>query len=149
MFKFRLTPLLKIRENLRREKQAELAKALEAETVVVEKLTEIEQNMLHVKEEARTRILRGKISVDFMVGLRRHEAFLLAQQRQIREQLEILRTEIEKRREAVREADKEVRVMEKLHEKQKDRYDFEERNKETLFMDEIAIQKTARQVSVR
>jgi len=148
MFQFRLTPLLKIRENIRRERLAELTKSLEAEAVILEKLEGINNQIVETKKEARERIRQGKINVDYMIGLRRHEAFLLAQQSYIQEKLEILRQEIEKRRQAVIEADKEVRVMEKLREKQKERYDESERAKETVLMDEIAGQKSLREVKL-
>ena len=82
-----------------------------------------------------------------MITSRRHEAFLIAQQTQIEEKLEILRKEIEKRREALLEADKEVQVMEKLRDKQKEQYETQQRAMETVLMDEIGSQKAARKIS--
>ena len=147
MFKFRLTPILKIRENVRRERQAELVKAQEAEVIVLEKIAEIKQKRVDLKDAVRSKIQEKKINVDFMITSRRHEAFLIAQQTQIEEKLEILRKEIEKRREALLEADKEVQVMEKLRDKQKEQYETQQRAMETVLMDEIGSQKAARKIS--
>ena len=147
MFRFRLTPLLKIRENTRRDKQAELVQALDAEAIVLEKLEEIKQKRVDLQEATRAKILEKQVHVGFMISSRRHEAFLIVQQNQIEEKLEVLRKEIERRREALLEADKEVRVMEKLRDKQKERYEQEQLAIETVLMDEIGSQKAARQIS--
>ena len=144
MFTFRLKPLQKIRENVRRERQAELAKALEAEAVVREKIESLVDEIAATKEDGRKQASEGRINVDFLVGLRRHEAYLLAQKQEAEQKLEQVLTEVERRRLAVAEADKEVKIMEKLHEKLKDKYDAEQTAKEIVEFDEIASQRAAR-----
>ena len=143
MFRFRLQPLQKIRENVRRERQAELAKALEAEAVVREKIESLVHDIAGTKEEGRRLALEGRINVDFLVGLRRHEAYLLAQKQEAEQKLDQVLTEVERRRLAVVEADKEVKIMEKLHEKLKENYDAEQAAKEVVGFDEIASQRAA------
>jgi len=144
MFKFRLQPLQKIRENVRRERQTELAKALAAEAVVREKIESIVQDITKVATELRTGGEEGRINVDFLIGLRRHEAWLLAQKQDAEQKLEQVLAEVERRRLAVVEADKEVKILEKLHEKQKDKYDAELFSKEIVTFDEIASIRAAR-----
>jgi len=144
MFRFRLQPLQKIRENVRSERQVELAKALEAEAIIREKLEGVNHEIKTTKEEGRRLATGGEVNVDHLIGLRRHEAFLLAQKTVIEEHLEKLLAEVERRRQAVIEADKEVRVLEKLHEKLKDRYDSALEAKETVAFDEIASVRSAR-----
>ena len=143
MFTFRLKPLQKIRENLRRERQSELAKALTAEAVVRDKIESIVHEIAGTKEDGRRLVSEGTINVDFLVGLRRHEAYLLAQKQEAEEKLDQVLAEVERRRLAVVEADKEVKIMEKLHEKQKDKYDAELAAKEIVAFDEIASQRAA------
>ena len=138
MFKFRLKPLQKIRENVRRERQAELAKALEAEAVVRDKIESIVHEIAGTKEDGRKFSQEAHINVDVLIGLRRHEAYLLAQKQEAEEKLDQVLVEVERRRLAVVEADKEVKIMEKLHEKQKDKYDAEQAAKEIVALDEIA-----------
>ncbi|MCL2117741.1 MAG: hypothetical protein FWH27_04845 [Planctomycetaceae bacterium] len=147
MFNFRLKPLQKIRENVRRERQTELARALEAEAVVRGKIESIAHDIAGTKEEGRKLASEGRINVDFLVGLRRHEAYLLAQKQEAEQKLEQVLTEVERRRLAVAEADKEVKIMEKLHEKLRDKYDAEQSAKEIVAFDEIASQRAAGRVS--
>ncbi|MCL2348105.1 MAG: hypothetical protein FWC50_07560 [Planctomycetaceae bacterium] len=146
MFNFRLKPLQKIRENVRKERQTELAKALEAEAVIREKLEGIKHEIKATKEEGRRLAAGGEINVDDLIGLRRHEAFLLAQKTAMEEHLEKLLVEVERRRQAVIEADKEVRIMEKFHEKLKERYDSALEAKEIAGFDEIANIRSARRI---
>lgn len=138
MFRFRLETLLSLRDQARKERQAELAKAYEAQRIVVEKIDEIVQNIESLTHEGREMMRSKKIDVEFLVGLRRHEAFLRAQQTEATRQLEMIREEVEVRRRAVIEADKEVKIMEKLKEKQSMRYDEEMLKRDNKTMDEIA-----------
>jgi len=137
-FKYRLAPLLKIRENVRAEKQAELSKAYEAARIVEAELERVQAELVRNGELGRQGAQKGRISVDYLLALRRHEAFLLAQQNQAQEQLQQIQQEIERRRIALTEADREVKVLEKLREKMKDRHLQEEALAELKQMDEIA-----------
>ena len=137
-FKYRLAPLLKIRENVRAEKQAELAKAYEAARIVEAELQRVQAELVRNGELGRQATQKGRISVDYLLSLRRHEAFLLAQQNQAQEQLEQIQQEIERRRIALMEADREVKVLEKLKEKMKTKHLQEEALAELKQMDEIA-----------
>ena len=137
-FKYRLAPLLKIRENIRAEKQAELNQAYEAAQIVEEKLQQVQSELVRNGELGREAIQKGRVSVDYLLALRRHEAVLLAEQSQAQEQLEQIRQEIERRRIALMEADREVKVLEKLREKLKIKHLQEEALAELKQMDEIA-----------
>jgi flagellar export protein FliJ len=144
VFRFRLKPLQKIRENTRQERQTELAKALDAETIVRERLESIQREIAATKEDGRKFASGSAVDVNFLIGLRRHEAFLLAQKADAENRLEQILTEVERRRQAVVEADKEVKIMEKLHDLQKEKYDAAIAAKEIANMDEIASQKRRR-----
>jgi flagellar export protein FliJ len=124
----------------------ELARALEAEAVVREKIADIVQDIAGTKAEGRKLASEGRINVDFLVGLRRHEAYLLAQKQEAEQKLEQVLTEVERRRLAVVEADKEVKILEKLHEKLKEKHDTEQNAKEIVTFDEIASQRAAREI---
>lgn len=143
-FRFRLAPLLKIRENIRAERQTELSKAYEAARIVEEKLEKIRSDLIACVEEGRQSILAGKISIDFLLSMRRHEAHLLTQQAEARNQLQQIQVEIERRRAAVIEADRDVKVLEKLREKLKERHIKEEALADLKQLDETAGQRSAR-----
>ena len=139
-FKFRLEPLITIRDNVLKEKQAELAKAYEARRALEEKQAELEQELAATVAAGRDTIHGGgAISVDYLLSLRRHEGYLMAQQEHIAKTIAAVDEEIERRREAVMEAHRELKTVEKLKEKQKEKYNAELAKKETVMMDEIAL----------
>ena len=138
-FKFRLEPLITIRDNVLKEKQGELAKAYEARRIAVEKLEEIQRDLAGTTEAGREMMQSGRaISVDYLLGLRRHEAYLNAQRDLVQKHIILIDEEIEKRRDAVMEANKELKIVEKLKEKQRERYLAEQARKKTVMMDEVA-----------
>ena len=137
-FKYRLAPLLKIREHVRSEKQAELNKAHEAARFVEEELERVRGEIAHSLEQGLQAAQQEQIDVNFLLNLRRHQAFLITQQEHATKQLEEIRQEIERRRIALMEADREVKVLEKLREKMKAKHHQEEALADLKQMDEIA-----------
>ncbi len=146
MFHFRLAPLMTIRDNILKEKQGELAKAYEARRKLEEKQTELDQELADTVASGRKTVHGGgTISVDYLLSLRRHEGYLIAQKDHITQTLLAIDEEIERRRAAVMEAHRELKTVEKLKEKQKEKYDAEEAKKETVMLDEIAVGRSRRQ----
>jgi len=137
-FTFRLDPLISIRDNILKEKQAALAQAYEARRIKEEERGELEQNIAGNLQSARKVMQSGKIDVNFLLGVRRHEMFLIAQLEEVRQQIVLIEEEIERRRQAVIEANKELKIIEKLREKKREQYLAEEKRKEIRDMDEIA-----------
>jgi flagellar FliJ protein len=142
VFRFRLEPLITIRDNTLKEKQAELAKAYEARRIVEEKQHELEFELTENIAAGRQRLQTGAVNIEFLLGLRRHEAYLNAQINVVREHLRQIDEEIERRRNAVLEANKELKMIEKLREKRYGQYQAEENRKETIRIDEIVRRKT-------
>jgi flagellar export protein FliJ len=140
-FRFRLEPLITIRDNTLKEKRGELAKAYEARRIVEEKQQELERELADNITAGRQRLQTGAINIEFLLGLRRHEAYLNAQIEVVRGHLRQIDEEIERRRNAVLEANKELNVIEKLKEKRHEKYQTEENRKETIRLDEIALMK--------
>lgn len=145
-FKYRLEPLVKIRENIREEKQAELAKAYEAARIIEEQIEKLRQDLSAALENARKQMQVGQINVDYLLSVRRHEAFLIVQEQQAQSQLKLIQEEIERRREAVIEADRDVKVLEKLREKLMEKHLSEEALAQLKQLDEVAAQKTFRNI---
>ena len=137
-FTFRLDPLISIRDNVLKEKQAALAQAYEIRRIVEEKRLELEQNIEANLQSAREMLHSGTVNVNFLLGLRQHDVFLASQLEEVRRHIVLLEEEIERRRDAVIEANKELKIIEKLKEKKHEEYLAEERRKETREMDEIA-----------
>ncbi|MDR2757184.1 MAG: flagellar FliJ family protein [Planctomycetaceae bacterium] len=141
-FRFRLEPLITIRDNILKEKQGELATAYEARRIVEEKQQALEHELAENIAAGRQRLQIGTVDIEFLLGLRRHEAYLNAQINVVQEHLRQINEEIEHRRNAVLEANKELKIIEKLKEKQYEKYQTEENRKETIRIDEITRKKT-------
>ena len=148
MFKFRLEPLITIRENVLKECQAELAKAYDAQRILEEHLQAIERQLSEGTETARSIMQPGKaVNVEFLLGLRRQEMFLRANQNDLKQKMQVIDEEIEARRAKVVEANKELKIVEKLKEKRYEQYLEEERQEETKEMNEIAVQSRNRKIA--
>ena len=129
---------MKIRINVRAEKQAELAKAYQAAKIVEEQLERLNLELATNAEKGRQLLRQERLSVDSLLAFRRHEEYLLAQRNHAEGQLEQIKQEIERRRIALMEADREVKVLEKLRDKAKLRHDQAESLADMKQMDEVA-----------
>jgi len=139
MFKFRLEPLIAIRDNALKECQAELAKAYHARSVIEEHIHEVDRQLTEGTATARSLMQPGQtVNVDYLLGIRRQEMFLLANRNVLLQNLQKIDEEIERRRAAVVDAKKELSIIEKLKEKRYEQYLDKERKEETKEMDAIA-----------
>lgn len=137
-FKFRMEPLLRIRENERKERQADLAKAYHAETILQGHMETNLKEQEQLLDSGRKSAGAGEINVDHLLELRRYQAVLLAEHRGMSEKMKLVQEEIERRRELLVEANREVQVLEKLRNRQFERFQDELRKKESKEMDEVA-----------
>ena len=139
MFHFRLQPLLRLRLAERDQRRAELAKAIRAEEMLRAEQQALQQTQ--VEAAARTRQLKspGAADVDALVAHHRYEIVLTAQHKQLAAQIEQVEAEVERRRLAVVEADRGLRVLEKLRDRQAAAYVKEQQLREIKQFDETAI----------
>ncbi len=136
-FKYRLQPLLKVREYKEKEKQKELALALEK---VVDQKRELEiilNNRSATVDDQRLR-MSGHISVADLLVCSRFLTHLKKSSIAGREILRGLESEADKSRERLVEAAKDRKIYEKHKEKLKDKYFEEMKLIENKEMDEIA-----------
>ena len=146
MFKFRLEPLIKIRRNVLQECQSELAKAYDARLILEEQIRKVGRQLSEGIETARRLMQPGQaVNVDYLLGIRRQEMFLLASQDELKQKMQIIDEEIERRRDAVVAANKELKILEKLKEKRHTLYLEEEKRTETKAMNEIASRRLIRE----
>ena len=121
------------------ERQAELAQAYDARNILEEYLQEIDRQLTEGTTTARNLMQEGQtVNVEHLLGLRRQEMFLRANQDDLKQKMQIIDEEIERRRDAVVEANKELKIVEKLKEKRHGKYLEEEKRRDTKEMDEIA-----------
>ena len=146
-FQFRLATLLKLRENERRQRQIELGQAMEAERIMLQRAESIAAEIATAKGNARVASSPGEVSVDTLLELQRYTLQMRAQARLIAEQITQVRTEVERRRQVLVEADRQVRTLEKLRDKQSAAFQFELQRVEQRHSDELGQKRVNRSYS--
>jgi flagellar FliJ protein len=137
-FQFRFDTLKKIRESERQQRRLELAQALQAEQLVETQIHQLEAEEQETRTRCQAAAGPGRVDVDTLLDIHRYAAILKVRVQLLRDQLARLRTEIERRRQVLVEADRQVRVLEKLRERQWDEYCLAESRREVKNMDEVA-----------
>lgn len=145
-FKFRLATLLRIREATRDQRRGALAEAYRVDELLRGQLEQNENELEQLKSHCRRVVGPGEVNVDRLAEAQRYELTLRRQEAHILRQREAVAHEIERRRQALIEADREVRVLEKLREKQAESHRREEEYREAKRLDEVAQQQTMREV---
>jgi flagellar FliJ protein len=137
-FRFRLAPLLRLHEATRDERRAQLAEAFRAEDTLRARMRELEQDLANLKDECRRSSRPGDVNVDRLIDSQRYELLMLAQRQLLKQHEQTLAEEIERRRAALVAADREVRILEKLREKQEQEHRRRELREDVKILDEVA-----------
>ena len=136
-FRFRLEPLLKLRRAARYERRAQLAQAHDAQHILYDQHAASADDLLASRNASVRDSMPGIIDVDRLLNSHRYELVLEAQSAEIEKRQEQLAAEIDRRHELLMEADREVKVLEKLKEKKLDTHRREQLAIEVKQMDEV------------
>lgn len=139
MFHFRLQTLFRLHIAERDRRRAELAKALRAEELLRNQQAALVAEQSEMSERGRKLKSPGAANVDALLHTHRYEIVLAARLRQLAAQTAEVAAETERRRAALVEADRQVRVLEKLRERQAAAYRKSEESREAKQFDELAI----------
>ena len=137
-FKFRLAPVQRLREETRDHARQELARAVQAEQILAERIDDLNQEIQALVEQVRQGQRQGQVEVDRILDLRRYELILKVQRAEITQNRNEVEQEVERRRQLLAEADREVRVLEQLKENQQTEWQRNEERAEQKSLDEIA-----------
>ncbi len=137
-FQFRLETLLKLRRAALDEQRAKLAEAYRAEALLVRRQQEIDRERAENQYLRRSAANTGVVRIDAALQTQRYEMILQAQRRVLEEQQRKLHDAIEQQRRVVVEADREVKVLEKLRERRLAEHRLTEQSRDMKQMDEIA-----------
>lgn len=137
-FRFRLETLLKLRQSERNALRERLADALVARRVLDERRRQWIDELGAMREQARGAGQPGSVNVDTLLASHRYHLMLEAQGRVLDEQEVQIEAEIDRRRAALAEGDKQVRVLEKLRERQHAAHQQGELRAEQKLLDEVA-----------
>jgi len=136
-FQFRLATLQRLREVVRDERRGQLAEMLRLADSLEEQKRQVVENLRELAQSRR--VSAGAVDVDRMLAASRYEAVLMLEQVNYERQSAAVAAEIEKRREALAAADRDVRTLEKLHESQLQRHREEQEQAAMKQLDEMAL----------
>lgn len=138
-FRFRLQTLLRLRLADRDQRHGELAKAQRAEDALRSQADRLALEQVQTQQLARELASPGEADVDRLIAAHRYDLVLRSRAHQLAEQIVEVHREVERRREALVEADRQVRVLEKLRDKQRAAHLAGEAKLEQKQLDERAI----------
>jgi flagellar export protein FliJ len=144
-FRFRLSTLLRLRENLRDECRQQLSAAQRAEDIVAARIAELDGELGGLRQHCQRVSRPGPINVDRLLEAGRYEMTLRAEQQAAQTQRATVSAEVERRRESLVEADRGVKTLEKLEEQQRTRHRFEDSRRDIKQLDAMALQLQAAQ----
>lgn len=137
-FHFRLTTLRKLREAHRDEMQAKLGEALQAEQMLKQQLEEVHGELESWQNSRRETLEDDQTNVNQLLEIQRYQSVLRAQLSTMQGQVQLLAAEVERRRQTLAEANREVRVLDKLEERQFAAHQLKLQQAEVKALDEIA-----------
>ena len=145
-FRFRLQTLERLREAARNTCREQLAEALRVDEHLKAQQVELEAQLKLARDLQI--VPAGRVDVDRLLQAQRYEATVVLEVRHIAGQRAQLATEIERRRLALVEADREVKALEKLKEVRKAEHRQLELRAEMAQMDEAAGRRRGEEIDV-
>jgi flagellar protein FliJ len=138
---FRLSTLLRLRENARDQCRQELAESHRKDEEIGRRLDRLDAQRRNLQEEERRTAAPGAVDVDRLREAGRYAGELRARRAELERRRASLAEEIRRRRLALVEADRGVRVLEKLRERQEERCRREEDRRQAKQLDEAAVRR--------
>ena len=117
-FQFRLATLQKLREMARDERRAQLAESQRADAALERQQADVHAERTRLQTECRTSGGPGLLNLAQLFEAQRYAESLRCDAETLQRDRQSLAVEIERRRRAAIEADREVRSLEKLREHQ-------------------------------
>ncbi len=139
-FIFKLQAVARQRELIEQQKQRALGGLRMQMGALEARLRALDGQMRAVNEDLRTNHLRGPLDVSYLAA---HRRYVLATQRQgiaLAQQMGALQRQIEQAQAELAEAAKNRKAIEKLREKQFERWKAEQDRKEMADLDEVGQQ---------
>jgi flagellar protein FliJ len=135
---FRLASLLRLRLVNRDELRTALAEVCRVDDLLRERRGRVAAELDALRDARRQVVAPGPVDLDRLAEYADYETALAGQQANLNRQQDRISQELHRCREALLEADREVRVLEKLRDTQAERYRQEQQRQEAKRLDEIA-----------
>jgi flagellar protein FliJ len=140
-YKFRLETVQRVREARRDEQRLSLADAFRAEQILAQSRAELVAEGESLRELQRAAAAGKYLNVNQLLEAQRYELLLKARSQELTKQAILLAAESERRRQLLVEADREVRVLEKLDDRHRTEFNKEQQRLETKQLDDLATQR--------
>jgi flagellar export protein FliJ len=144
-YKFRLETLRNVRQARRDERRIALAEAFQAGDLLDERQAELAAEQTELRTLQRSAGSGRFLDVNRLLEAQRYELVLKVRGQEIANQRALLETETERRRQALVEADRDVRALQLLDERQRREHQRQARRAEYKQLDETAAQRHIRQ----
>jgi flagellar FliJ protein len=138
-YKFRLETLRKVREAARDQRRTALAEAFRASEVLAAKREELAAENAALRDLQRSAAVGRYLDVNRLLEAQRYELLLKSRGEELAKQNALLAAEIERRRQILVEADRDVRVLELLDKRHRREHDRRQARLETKQLDEAAL----------
>ena len=143
-FVFKLEGVLRQRKHIEEQRQRELALIRREMAQLESELSELNAQVSSASNDVRDNRLIGKLDMSFLAA---HRRFLLAMQRRgltMMQKMALVQRQVDEAQANLAEAAKQRKAIEKLREKQHQRWQEELNRKELALMDEISMQMSYR-----
>src|SRR5687768_13955120 len=134
-YRFRLSAVQKVREARRDRERAALAEAFRAEEVLADRTSALSAEAAELQSLQRSARAEPVLDVNRLLEAQRYELVLKARAADLAQQQAMLGVETERRRQQLIEADRDVRVLERLDERHRQEYRLQERRIEMKQLD--------------
>ena len=139
-FEFKLEAALKQRKHIEQDKQRALAAVQAQMAQLQEELRAMNQQVQDTINDVRNNHLTGRLDMGFLAA---HRRYMIAMQRQgmtLMQRMALVQRQVEAAQKELFEAAKHRKAIEKLREKQLERWRAEQARKEMTALDEVAMQ---------
>jgi flagellar FliJ protein len=146
-FIFKLEGVLRQRKHIEQEKQRQLAVRQKQLVELHQVLREMQQTVETTNDDLRKNRLIGRLNMEFIAA---HRRFLTGMQKQamgIAQKMAIAQRSVDEARLELAEAAKQRKAIEKLKEKQLERWRAEQSRRESAELDEIGMQLAYQNIS--
>ena len=145
-FKFQLEGVLEHRKNLEEEKQRALAGLLAEMQRLKNDLAELDQSARVAVADLRENRLTGQLDLSYLAAHRRFTGSVQRKALALVQKMALVQREIDQARAALAEAAKQRKIIEKLRERQLERWTSQQHRQEMDELDDIGMQLAFRQL---
>jgi flagellar export protein FliJ len=142
---FRLSRVLRLRVGTRDLRRHELAEALLAEEILGDRRRDLDRRRAELSDATRAAAGPGAVNLERIMQAQRYEAVLMSESALLAKQEALLTEEISRRRQAVVDADRDVRALEILEQRHHAKQRQAAEKADTRQLDEYATWVTAAQ----